>query len=147
MDLVLYRTFLGWFNQVCNHYWRLGPLFYIYFSKLASFYVISIGSGSASESGQSKKVLKFDLIGSRSTPMLRIRQDTLIKKKIKFSSYIRKFRVEQLQSHIWGFMRICANISLYMRRPLVIYNFAICNCSILLIYEENLIFFFISAKN
>ncbi len=25
----------------------------------------------------------------------------LIKKKIKFSSYIRKFRVEQLQSHIW----------------------------------------------
>ncbi len=27
-------------------------------------------------------------------------QRTLIKKKIKFSSYIRKFRVEQLQSHI-----------------------------------------------
>jgi hypothetical protein len=27
---------------------------------------------------------------------------TLIKKKIKFSSYIRKFRVEQLQSHIRG---------------------------------------------
>jgi hypothetical protein len=25
----------------------------------------------------------------------------LIKKKIKFSSYIRKFRVEQLQSHIY----------------------------------------------
>jgi hypothetical protein len=25
---------------------------------------------------------------------------TLIKKKIKFSSYIRKFRMEQLQSHI-----------------------------------------------
>jgi hypothetical protein len=27
-------------------------------------------------------------------------EDTLIKKKIKFSSYIRKFRMEQLQSHI-----------------------------------------------
>jgi hypothetical protein len=27
---------------------------------------------------------------------------TLIKKKIKFSSYIREFRAEQLQSHIWG---------------------------------------------
>jgi hypothetical protein len=27
-------------------------------------------------------------------------QGTLIKKKIKFSSYIRKFRVEQLPSHI-----------------------------------------------
>jgi hypothetical protein len=26
--------------------------------------------------------------------------DALIKKKIKFYSYIRKFRVEQLQSHI-----------------------------------------------
>jgi hypothetical protein len=25
---------------------------------------------------------------------------TMIKKKIKFSSYVRKFRVEQLQSHI-----------------------------------------------
>jgi hypothetical protein len=27
---------------------------------------------------------------------------TLIKKKIKFSSYIREFRMEQLQSHIGG---------------------------------------------
>jgi hypothetical protein len=27
-------------------------------------------------------------------------KDTLIKNKIKFSSYIRKFRMEQLQSHI-----------------------------------------------
>ncbi len=40
----------------------------------------------------------------------------LITKKIKFSSYIRKFRVEE--------MRKCANISPYMRRPLVIYDFA-----------------------
>jgi hypothetical protein len=29
-------------------------------------------------------------------------QPTLIKKKIKFSSFIRKFRVKQLQSHIGG---------------------------------------------
>ncbi len=43
----------------------------------------------------------------------------LIKKKIKFSSYIRKIRVEQLQ-----YMRKCANISPYVRRPLVIYDFA-----------------------
>ncbi len=28
------------------------------------------------------------------------REGTLIKKKIKFSSYVRKFRVEQLQCHI-----------------------------------------------
>jgi hypothetical protein len=47
------------------------------------------------------------------------------KKENKFSSYIRKFSVEQLQRK--GFliyMRKCANISLYMRRPLVIYDFA-----------------------
>ncbi len=31
---------------------------------------------------------------------------TLIKNKIKFSSYRRKFRMEQLQSHIW--LNICA---------------------------------------
>ncbi len=53
---------------------------------------------------------------------------TLIKNKIQFSSYIWTFRVEQFQSHIWGRasydMRICANISPYMRRPLVIYDFA-----------------------
>jgi hypothetical protein len=47
---------------------------------------------------------------------------TLIKKKIKFSSYVRKFTVEQLQSHIC--MRKCGNISPYMGRPLVIYDFA-----------------------
>jgi hypothetical protein len=50
------------------------------------------------------------------------------KNKIKLSSYIKKFRVEQLQSYIWGrasyYMRKCANISPYMRRSLVIYNFA-----------------------
>ncbi len=49
---------------------------------------------------------------------------TLIKKQIKFSSYIKKSRVEQLQSHIWGLpnihMRKDANISPYIRRPLVI---------------------------
>jgi hypothetical protein len=59
----------------------------------------------------------------------RVEQTTPIKKKIKFSSYIRKFRVEQLQSHIWGragflYMRKCENISPYMKRPLVIYDFA-----------------------
>ncbi len=49
------------------------------------------------------------------------KEGTLIKKKIQFSSFIRKFRVEQLQSHIRGraseYRRKCANISPYMRRP------------------------------
>ncbi len=56
---------------------------------------------------------------------------TQIKKKIKFSSYIRKFRVEQLQSHIWltassymgKYFRILF-ISSYIRKPLLIYDFA-----------------------
>jgi hypothetical protein len=46
---------------------------------------------------------------------------TLIKKKIKISSYIRKFRMEQLQSPLHSTL-----------------NF--------LIYEENFIFFFISVR-
>jgi hypothetical protein len=53
---------------------------------------------------------------------------TLIKKKIKFSSYIRKFRVEQMQSRIWltassymvKYLRISSNI----RKPFLIYDFA-----------------------
>jgi hypothetical protein len=49
---------------------------------------------------------------------------TLLKKKIKFSSYIREFRMEQLQSHIW-------------QRPPLIRG---------LIYEKNFIFFFISVS-
>ncbi len=49
---------------------------------------------------------------------------TLIKKKNKFSSYIRKFRMEQLRSHIWltasSYLRISSNI----RQPFLIYDFA-----------------------
>ncbi len=53
---------------------------------------------------------------------------TLIKKKIKFSSYIRKFRRGQLQSYIW--LRASSNmtkylrISSYIRKPFLIYDFA-----------------------
>jgi hypothetical protein len=43
------------------------------------------------------------------------------------------------------YMRKCENISPYMRRPLVIYDFATAPFLNFLIYEENLIFFFISA--
>ncbi len=67
---------------------------------------------------------------------------TLIKKITKFSSYIMKFRMEQLQSHA------------QMRKYFTIYEEADshiwgCNRSILnfLIYEENLIFFFISVSS
>jgi hypothetical protein len=54
--------------------------------------------------------------------------NALIKKKIKFSSYIRKFRVEQLQSHIWltasSYMGKYLRISSYIRKPFRIYDFA-----------------------
>ncbi len=50
------------------------------------------------------------------------------KKEIKFSSYIWRSRMEQLQSHIWRrasyYMIKCLNISPYMKRPLFIYDFA-----------------------
>ncbi len=53
---------------------------------------------------------------------------TLIKKKIKLSSYIRKFRVEQLQSHIWltasSYIGKYLRISSYIRKPFLIYDFA-----------------------
>jgi hypothetical protein len=52
----------------------------------------------------------------------------LIKKKIKFSSYIGKFRMEQLQSHIWPtaslYMGKYLRISSYIRKPFLIYDFA-----------------------
>jgi hypothetical protein len=77
----------------------------------------------------------------------------LLKKKIKFSCYIRKFRVEQLQSHIWGRAsysiwgnkKKCVNISPYMRRPLVIYGFATAPLWISL-YMRKIDFFFISVQ-
>jgi hypothetical protein len=75
---------------------------------------------------------------------------TLIKKKIKFSSYIRKFRVEQLQSHIWltasSYMGKYLRISSYIRKPFLIYDFAPAPLLNFLIYEENFIFFFISVE-
>jgi hypothetical protein len=65
---------------------------------------------------------------------------TLIKMKIKLSSYIRKFRVEQLQSYTYmrkGFLilymrKYYANISPYMTLQLLHSE-----------YEENFLFFFI----
>ncbi len=70
------------------------------------------------------------------------------KKKRKFSSYIRKFRVDQLQSHIWltasSYMGKYLRISSYIRKPFLIYD---CSTMNFPIYEENLIFFFISAAS
>ncbi len=74
---------------------------------------------------------------------------TLIKKKTKLSSSIRKFRWDRVESHIWGrasyIMRKCANFphiwggrKSYMTLHPVPLNF--------LIYEENFLFFFISAN-
>ncbi len=67
---------------------------------------------------------------------------------IQFSSYIRKFRREQLQSHTWlpafSYMTKYFRISSYIRKPFFIYNFYILN---FLRYEENFIFFFISHSS
>jgi hypothetical protein len=63
--------------------------------------------------------------------ILTILAPALIKKKIKFSSYVRKFIQSGAVPKSYmrkGFlmkcaMRICANIFPYMKRPLVIYEF------------------------
>ncbi len=53
---------------------------------------------------------------------------TLIKKKIKFSSYIRKYRVELLQTHIWltasSYMVKYLRTYSCIRKPFLIYDFA-----------------------
>ncbi len=73
----------------------------------------------------------------------------LIKKKIKFSSYIRKFRRERLQSHRWvtasSNMTKYLRISSYIRKPFLIYDFSTAPLWIFFIYEENLIFFSFSV--
>ncbi len=55
------------------------------------------------------------------------RCSTLIKKRTKFSLYIRKFRWDRLKSHRWGRasknMRKWANIQPFIRRLLFIYDF------------------------
>ncbi len=55
-------------------------------------------------------------------------ETTLINKKIKFSSYVRKFKMEQLQSHIWlsasSYMGKYLRISSYIRKPFLMYDFA-----------------------
>ncbi len=73
---------------------------------------------------------------------------TLIKKKTKISSYIRKFIWERLQSHIWltassymvKYLRILGSPSSYMTLQLL-------PCEFPNIYEENFFFFFISVAS
>ncbi len=67
----------------------------------------------------------------------------LIKKKIKFSSYISNFRMEQLQSHIWltassSYMGKYLHISSYIRKPFLIYDFATAPLWISLYVRKNL---------
>ncbi len=53
---------------------------------------------------------------------------TLVKKKIKFSSYVRKFRWGRLQSHVWLtaslYMVKYLRIFSYIRNPFLIYELA-----------------------
>ncbi len=73
---------------------------------------------------------------------------TLIKKNIKFFSYIRKFRMEQLQSHIWltasSYMGKYLLISSYIRKPFLIYDFATAPLWIS-IYMRKILFSFLSV--
>jgi hypothetical protein len=74
---------------------------------------------------------------------------TLITKKIKFSSDIRKFGMEQLQSHIWMTSSSCIGkylrISSYTRKPFLIYDFATAPLWIFLYMRKIWFFFFLSV--
>ncbi len=63
----------------------------------------------------------WDLAGWLERLAANVNAATLIKKKIKFSSYIGKFREEQLQNHIWltasSYMGKYFRISSYIRKP------------------------------
>jgi hypothetical protein len=76
---------------------------------------------------------------------------TLIKKKIKFSSYKREFRMEQLQSHIWlrltasSYMGKYLRVSSYIRKHCLIYDFATAPLWISLYMRKIWLSFFISV--
>ncbi len=74
---------------------------------------------------------------------------TLIKKKTQFSSYIKKFRWDRVQSHRWGraflSMRKCSNFSLYIYEEAFSH---ICICTRSLVISSNvrkILFSFLSA--
>ncbi len=73
-------------------------------------------------------------------------ENALIKKEKKFSSYIRKFRRDRLQSHIWltasSYMVKYLRISSYIRKPFLLYDSA---SEFPHIYKEKFVFFFISV--
>ncbi len=73
---------------------------------------------------------------------------TLTKKKIKFSSYIRKFRMEQLLSNIWLtaslYMVKHLRISSYIRKPFLEYDIATDPLWISL-YLRKIFFYFLSV--
>ncbi len=75
--------------------------------------------------------------------------NTMIKKNIKFSSYVRKFKMEQLQSHIWltasSYLGKYLRISSYIRKPFLIYGFATAPLWISL-YMRKILFYFSSVQ-
>ncbi len=72
----------------------------------------------------------------------------LIKKKIKFSPHVRKFRMVQLQSHIWltasSYMVKYLRISSYIRKPFLLFDFATAPIWISL-YRRKILFAFLSV--
>jgi hypothetical protein len=71
------------------------------------------------------------------------------KKENQISSYIRKFRIKQLRSHIWltafSYMVKYLRISSYIRKPVLIYDFATAPLWIFLYMRKICFSFFISV--
>ncbi len=96
-----------------------------YFISVDSSLQPSISDKAMATTSPSK--LPSQLKSCSSTPFLQL-SSALINKKIKFSSHIRKFRMEHLQSHIWltasSFMGKYLRKSSDIRKPFLIYDFA-----------------------
>jgi hypothetical protein len=77
-----------------------------------------------------------------------LQEAALLIKKINFSSYIRKFRRDRLQSHIWrtasSYIVKYLRISSYIRKPFLIYDFATASIWISL-YMRKILFSFLSV--
>ncbi len=103
-------------RPLINYSWlRLAPT--TLWTKTWSWWLCSTGSGPSASSAFRMKISRYWKI-----------IPALMKKKRKFSSYKRKFRMEQLQSHIWltasSYMGKYLRISSYIRKPFLIYDFA-----------------------
>ncbi len=136
LPLIHFLMFFTWFYQ--EKIWN---------GRLISFGPCITVDESTRLSSKARAIIHHGTLAGLFTPRA-LKSSILIKKKIKFSSYIRKFWMEQLQIHIWltasSYMRKYLRISSSIRKPFLIYNFATAPFWISL-YMQKILFSFLSV--